>query len=490
MIMTATNWMSYATTLSESGIQMVPESTNLVDIIWTDRPPHSADPAFVLPLQFAGVSWQDKVEQVRTEMLSRGTSMVMLSALDEVAWLLNLRGNDIPYNPVFRGYIILGQEQLQLFTPSEKVTPQVEDHLNTQHCTSGLCVKILDYQAIEDSLKALEDDPFVSSVLINPSTLSYALYSAIPVTKRVAGPSPILGMKATKNPVEIKGMRNAHLKDAVALCDFLALLEREVTMGVYWDELSAATKSEEFRRQQQNYVQLSFATISAFGPNGAIIHYQPSSETNIPLDTSSLYLIDSGAQFLDGTTDVTRTVHFGSPTLQQVEAYTRVLQGQLDFADVVFPANSGISLTDIEILARKPLYQVGLNYLHGTSHGVGMFLYVHESTLPAFGVGEFLSDEPGFYVDGEYGIRLENVVEVVEAITPYNFSGPSLSFWETTLVPYEPKLINTTLLTRHQCDVLNRYHTRVKEEVGAEMLTQGLQEAYTWLLSKTNPISC
>ncbi|KAG0724312.1 Xaa-Pro aminopeptidase 1 [Chionoecetes opilio] len=360
--------------------------------------------------------------------------------------------------------------------------------------------RILEYEAIEDSIKALMDDPSVSSVLINPSASSYSIYNAIPATKRAEGPSPIVTLKATKNLVEMQGMRNAHLKDAVALCDFLALLEKEVSMEGHWDELSAANASQAFRRQQHHYVQPSFGTISGFGPNGAIIHYEPSPETNLPLDTSSLYLLDSGAQFMDGTTDVTRTVHFGTPTAQQVRAYTRVLQGQMEFASIVFPAGTipqryrdtgqEVSETGCVRLASllSYLYEDGLDYPHGTSHGVGMFLYVHEATRPAFGIGEFVSDEPGFYVDGEYGIRLENVVEVVEFVTPYNFSGTSMTFKETTLVPYEPKLIDTTILTQQQCGLLNGYHARVREEVGQEMVVQGLLQGYAWLLSKTESL--
>ncbi|KAK4322354.1 hypothetical protein Pmani_006911 [Petrolisthes manimaculis] len=384
---------------------------------------------------------------------------------------------------------MVGQDRVQLYTPNEKITPEIEAHLHVADCGVSICVEILPYENIVAGLSSLETDSTVSSILVSTGS-SYSIYNAIPSSKRVIGENPIHNMKAQKNEVERVGMRRAHVKDGVALCDFLSFLESEIVSGMVWDELSASNKSEEFRAQQLDFVSLSFATISAFGPNGAIIHYEAEESTNALIDTTSLYLIDSGAQFLDGTTDVTRTMHFGDPDPFQIEAYTRVLKGQLDFADVVFPASSRTAYYDIDILARRPLYDVGLDYRHGTSHGIGMFLYVHETTFPYYVLGEFMSDEPGYYEDGAFGIRLENTIEVVEATTPYNFSGPSLTFQHNTLVPYEAKLIDATMLTQRQCTILNEYHSRVLDVVGTEMLNQGRQDGYNWLVTKTTPIAC
>ncbi|XP_071529828.1 xaa-Pro aminopeptidase 1-like [Panulirus ornatus] len=488
-LFSAQTWESYALSQAPS-IEVVAEETNLVDVIWTDRPPYSTEPAFVLGMEFAGKSWEDKVMEVRGVLSRTNVDALVVTTLDEVAWLLNLRGHDIPYNPVFRSYVLVTNNSVTLYTPADKVTPEVESHLHAGDCATVNCVTIRDYDAILDDLSDLEYDPLVSRILVSLSTASYSIYSAIPSSKSVSGVSTVMLLKAKKNEVEIRGMKNAHVKDAVALCDFLAFMEREVTAGNPWDELSASDKLQQFRAEQEHYFGLSFTTISAFGPNGAVIHYFPEPETNLAIDASSTYVLDSGVQYKDGTTDVTRTLHYGEPTAFQVDAYTRVLKGQLDFAAVVFPVASFISYWNIDILARRNLYEVGLDYRHGTSHGVGMFLFVHEATTTFYEVGEFMSDEPGYYEDGEFGIRLENVVTVVEAETPHVFSGKSLTFEAVTLVPYEPKLINTTMLTRDQCAQMNAYNIKIRDVVGREMVAQGRQDGYEWLLTKTQPLDC
>ncbi|XP_047495014.1 xaa-Pro aminopeptidase 1-like [Penaeus chinensis] len=438
-------------------------------------------------------SWEEKVLEVRDEMRNTGTDVLVASALDEVAWLLNLRGSDIPFNPVFRSYALITMNSVELFTPAEKVSAEVEEHLHVNQCETMICVTIQNYDDIFPRLSSFEDDPLVSKIMISSSYsstsgASYAIYNAVPASKRHQAVSPILFMKGRKNEVENQGMTNAHLKDAVALCDFLALLENEVIAGTYWDELSAAAKSEEFRSQQQDYLSLSFETISASGPNAAVIHYSPSPETNRQIDDQSTYLLDSGAQYKDGTTDITRTLHFGVPTSFQIEAYTRVLRGAMDFASMVFPV--GFSLGDIDILARRPLYEAGMDYRHGTSHGIGMCLFVHESASNDYEIGFFGSDEPGYYEDGEFGIRLETTLKVVHKETPHDFVSPMLGFEPVALVPFEPKLINTTLLSRQQCDALNAYHATVREVVGNELKDQERFEGYDWVVRKTEPLLC
>ncbi|XP_063592156.1 xaa-Pro aminopeptidase 1-like [Penaeus indicus] len=538
----ADTWLSYANSLAADNIDLVPVTPNLVDLIWTDRPPYPSDPAFPLELKFTGKSWEEKVLEVRDEMRSTGTDVLVASALDEVAWLLNLRGSDIPFNPVFRSYALVTMNSVELFTPAEKVSAEVEEHLHVNQCEAMMCVTIQNYDDIFPRLSSFEDDPLVSKIRISSSYsftsgASYAIYNAVPASKRdqAASPilfmkgrknevesqgmmnahlkdavalcdflallenevpaskrdqaaSPILFMKGRKNEVESQGMMNAHLKDAVALCDFLALLENEVIAGTYWDELSAVAKSEEFRSQQQDYLSLSFETISASGPNAALIHYSPSPETNRQIDDQSTYLLDSGAQYKDGTTDVTRTLHFGVPTSFQIEAYTRVLMGAMDFASMVFPV--GFSLGDIDILARRPLYEAGLDYRHGTSHGIGMCLFVHESANTAYEINFFGSDEPGYYEDGEFGIRLETTLKVVHKETPHDFVSPVLGFEPVALVPFEPKLINTTLLSRQQCEALNAYHATVRDVVGNELKNQERFEGYDWVIRKTEPLLC
>lgn len=489
----ADTWVSYANALAADNIDLVPVTPNLVDLIWTDRPAYPSDPAFPLELKFTGKSWEEKVLEVRDEMRTAGTDVLVVSALDEVAWLLNLRGSDIPFNPVFRSYALVTMNTVELFTPAEKVSAEVEEHLHVNQCEEMMCVTIQNYDDIFPRLTSFEDDPLVSTVTISSSYsftsgASYAIYNAVPASKRRQAASPILFMKGRKNEVEVQGMTNAHLKDAVALCDFLALLENEVIAGTYWDELSAAAKSEEFRSQQEDFLSLSFDTISAAGPNAAVIHYSPSPETNRQIDDQSTYLLDSGAQYKDGTTDITRTLHFGVPTSFQIEAYTRVLMGAMDFAAMVFPV--GFTLGDIDLLARRPLYEVGLDYRHGTSHGIGMCLFVHESANNAYEIGFFGSDEPGYYEDGEFGIRLETTLKVVHKDTPHDFVSPMLGFEPVALVPFEPKLINTTLLSRQQCEALNAYHATVRDVVGNELKNQERFEGYDWVLRKTEPLLC
>ncbi|XP_070000806.1 uncharacterized protein [Penaeus vannamei] len=498
------SWEKLAEKLAKSNIELVSIATNLVDLIWPSdvRPQHSKDPIFIHEIQFAGKKWEDKVAEVRAEMESDGADMLVLTSLDEVAWLLNLRGNDIPYNPVFRSYVIIGRSNVELFIPAGKITPAVDMHLNVNQCGEQECVLISEYTAILDRLRALELNTDIKKVMMGKKYsysggVSYAIYSAVPERKRHVRVSPVLSMKARKSPEEAQGMKNAHVRDAVAVCEFLAFLEREIAAGNVWDEIEAATKLEELRREQDHFMGLSFPTMSAFGPNGAIIHYQPHPKTKRDITADSLYVVDSGGQYKDGTTDVTRTTHYGTPTPFQIEAYTRVLMGNIDLALLTFPEGTGDS--DVDIVARKALYDVGLDYRHGTSHGIGHFLNVHEAPIQVriygteehkFEVGHFLSDEPGYYQDNEWGIRLENIMNVVTKETKYKFGGQWLGFEAISLVPFESKLINSSMLSNVQCHWLNSYHARVLEIVGAELRKQGRVEAYDWLVLKTDPLVC
>ncbi|XP_037780041.1 xaa-Pro aminopeptidase 1-like isoform X2 [Penaeus monodon] len=486
----AQTWQSYAEELEGVGIDMLGIGTNLVDVIWEEdgRPPYVQDPVFVHEIEFAGKSWQDKVADVRGEMSAAEADVLVLTALDEVAWLLNLRGSDIPYNPVFRAYVAISTSSVDLFLPESKTTESVEEHLSVNECSEQQCVTIHDYASILDYLK---DSPaekiMVPGSYAYSGGASYAIYSAVEESARVTSTSPVLLMKARKNEVEIAGMKNAHLKDAVALCDFLRFLEKEITAGAnVWTEISAATELRSFRAAQEDFVGLSFASISAYSSNGAVIHYEPTDATDRQIGTGSLFLLDSGAQYKDGTTDVTRTMHYGEPTDEQIEAYTRVLAGHVDLASVVFP--EGTTDTRLDVLARRHLYEIGLDYRHGTGHGIGMFLGVHESLSPAYEPGYFDSNEPGFYKDNEYGIRLENIMVTVRKTTPYTFDKPSLGFEPVTLVPFERKLINETLLSRKQCEWLNNYHATVLQLVGDELNAQGKGESYEWLEEKTRPL--
>ncbi|XP_042203854.1 uncharacterized protein LOC121853643 isoform X2 [Homarus americanus] len=488
-------WIAYAEDLAKSEIKLEAEERNLVDLVWPaeERPPHSQDPIFIHELKFAGKKWEDKVADVRAEMLKEGADLLVVTALDEVAWLLNLRGNDIPYNPVFRSYLILGRDDLQLYIPKEKITPAVDHHLHVNSCEGQECVVINEYTAVLDRLRALKLNNHVKKVMLGSKYsysggASYAVYSAVPEEMRLMVTSPVLLMKARKNAVEVDGMKNAHIKDAVALCDFLSFMEPEIMEGKNWSEIDAANLLKEYRSQQRDFKGISFTTISAFGSNGAIVHYQPVRETDKKITNTSLYLLDSGGQYKDGTTDVTRTMHYGDPKPLHVEAYTRVLMGAIDLATLIFPEGTGDA--DVDIMARRHLYEVGLDYRHGTGHGIGMFLNVHEAFEKKYRVNFYGSHEPGFYLDNDFGVRLETIVTVVPKDTPYHFDKRSLGFEAVTLVPFEPKLINITMLTGKQCHWLNSYHARVRDVVGGELMTQGRTRGYEWLISKTEPLPC
>ncbi|ROT63461.1 hypothetical protein C7M84_018673 [Penaeus vannamei] len=417
----ADTWKKFAEELEKAEIVMVPLERNLVDAIWpvTERPPYSQDPIYVHELQFAGKRWEDKVAEVRIEMEKEGADLLVLTALDEVAWMLNLRGNDIPYNPANRlllascrppflsstkEVMVVGRDSVELYIPGGKITPTVDNHLRVNQCGDQECVVINEYTAILNRLRALEVTNGVNKVMMGKKYsysggASYAIYSAVPEEKRVVATSPVLLMKARKNPTEVQGMIHSHVKDAVALCDFLAFLEREIGDSKYWSEISAAEKLTEYRAQQKDFMGISFTTISAYGANGAVVHYHPKPETNRQISNTSLYLLDSGGQYKDGTTDVTRTMHYGEPTPYQIETYTRVLMGAIDLAMLVVPEGTGDS--DVDIVARRYLYEVGLDYRHGTGHGIGHFLNVHEAPTQVriygdeehkFEVGQFFSD--------------------------------------------------------------------------------------------------
>uniref|UniRef100_A0A2P2I282 Xaa-Pro aminopeptidase 1-like n=1 Tax=Hirondellea gigas TaxID=1518452 RepID=A0A2P2I282_9CRUS len=428
--------------------------------------------------------------------------LLVVTALDEVAWLLNLRADDIPYNPVFRSYIMLSDAKMTLFLDSGRITPGVDFHLHVRQCIDGVCFSVTAYDNLVPRLKTAAANPAVRKVLLPKKYsyaggVSYAVYNAVPSSKRLSAVSPVLELKARKNEVEFQGMKNSHLRDAVALVDFLAFLEKEIEAGNDWDEISAATKLEEYRAEQDHFVGLSFGTISAYGSNGAVIHYKPSNLTKKKITRDSLYLLDSGGQYKDGTTDVTRTLHYGSPTEFQKEAYTRVLMGSIDLAKLVFPKGTGD--ISVDVLARQHLYQVGLDYNHGTGHGIGMFLNVHEAPVQLriyskenhkLQLGYFFSDEPGYYKPFEFGIRLETILAVVKAQTKYESGKDFYEFEPITLVPFEPKLINLDMLDAQQCAYLNAYHDLVRTKVGAALEEQGRMAGLAYLRKKTASVEC
>ncbi|XP_028828945.1 xaa-Pro aminopeptidase 1 isoform X1 [Denticeps clupeoides] len=497
-IIAADQWKNMFKALAGAGHSLVAVQDNLIDAIWDGRPHRPSTQLITLGLRYTGLTWQDKVTALRAKMSERKISWFVVTALDEIAWLFNLRGSDIEYNPVFFAYAIVGLSTLRLFVDQKRLAdPAVREHLQLDTTSQPeMSIQAAPYESVYTELLAIcaalgpKDKVWISD------KASCALTQVIPKAHRTLIPyTPICLAKAVKNATEIEGMKMAHIKDAVALCELFAWLEKEIPKGMV-TEISAADKAEEYRSQQKDFVGLSFPTISSVGPNGAIIHYRPLPETNRTLSLNELYLIDSGAQYMDGTTDVTRTVHFGTPSAFEKECFTSVLKGHIAVSAAVFPNGTKGHLLDS--FARAALWDSGLDYLHGTGHGVGCFLNVHEGpcgiSYKTFAdepleAGMIVSDEPGYYEDGSFGIRIENVVLVVPTKTKHNYRNRgSLTFEPLTLVPIQLKMIDTDQLTKRERDWVNEYHRKCREVVGTELERQGRKDGLDWLIRETQPI--
>lgn len=467
----------------KGGKDLVAVADNLIDEVWAaKKPSRPNEPVMVLGQEYAGKTFQEKIEELRKELDKKKALGFVVSMLDEIAWLFNLRGNDIPYNPVFFSYAVITQAEATLYIDSTKLDDKAKAHL------SGVNIK--PYDAIFSDLTALaESEPVTNgSITSDPTSASQPKRKYLISTKASWALSRSLGgeekcdeirsligdAKAIKNETELEGMRKCHIRDGAALSEYFAWLENElVSKGSKLDEVQAADKLEEIRSRHDKFVGLSFPTISSTGPNAAVIHYKPESGSCSTIDPKQIYLCDSGAQYLDGTTDTTRTLHFGEPTAMEREAYTLVLKGNIALELAVFP--KGTSGFALDTLARQYLWSSGLEYRHGTGHGIGSFLNVHEgpigigtriqySEVP-LNPGNVISDEPGYYEDGNFGIRIENVVMVKEVQTKHKFGDkPYFGFEHVTMVPLCRKLIDVELLTEKERTFINAYHEEVLEK--------------------------
>ncbi|XP_072837135.2 xaa-Pro aminopeptidase 2 [Pogona vitticeps] len=490
------DWGSYQQVLVSSNRTLVPIDDNLVDLVWgSQRPLPSTSMIYPLPDNFTGSTWQAKVSQIRTQMEdhTKKPTAVLLSNLEETAWLFNLRGDDIPYTPVFYAYTLLTKTTISLFVNQSRLTEAASRSL-AAGCPGQLCVRTEEYEQVSASLRRYAQQDGVR-IWIGTEYTTLGLYKEIPSEKLLTEDySPVMITKAVKNLKEQQMMRAAHVRDAVAVIRYLVWLEKEVGNGSV-NELSGARYVDQLRGEELYCRGPSFETISASGLNAALAHYSPSSTTSRTLTADEMYLVDSGGQYLDGTTDITRTVHWGEPTDFQKEAYTRVLMGNIDLFRLVFPSRTSGRM--VEALARRPLWEVGLNYGHGTGHGIGNFLSVHEwpvgfqsNNIP-LEKGMFTSIEPGYYKDGEFGIRLEDIALVVEAQTKYQAAGePYLTFEVVSLVPYARNLINVSLLSQKQIQYIDNYHKLIRQHIGPELQRRHLQEEYQWLQRNTQPLSC
>ena len=444
--------------------------------IWQQRPPIPMNAVELYPLEYAGESTHDKLRRIRKALRERHADGMLMSALDDIAWTLNLRGTDVHCNPVFVSYLLITSKDVTLYIHREKLTPEVLDYLKSEGITAD------DYENVDKGLKGY----FEYNILLDPDEVNYTLYKMVS-REKVEEESPVKRMKTIKNDTEIEGFRRAMLKDGVALAKFLHWLKPAVEAGGQ-TEMSIDQKLTAFRSEQPLYRDISFDTIAGYQAHGAIVHYEATAETDIPLKPEGFLLLDSGAQYLDGTTDVTRTIALGPITDEQKKIYTLVLKGHIQIELCKFP--SGSSGTQLDILARKDMWREGLNYLHGTGHGVGTYLNVHEGphqirmdwkSAPLL-AGMTVTDEPGIYLAGKFGVRIENTL----LITPYIKTeyGQFLQFESLTLCPIDTTPIIIEMLSPEERQWLNDYHRMVYNRL-APYLTSEEQE---WLLQATKPI--
>ncbi len=477
----------------KAGAELVPCSANPVDGIWKARAPAPISPVRMLDDRFSGETSAEKRTRLAGQMAADGIDAAALTLADSIAWLLNIRGGDTAYTPLVLAFAVFNRDgTVQLFTDERKLTPRVRAAIGNDVSV----VALDDFAAALDRLGAKG-----RTVLADPATAPAWVFQRLDAAgaKIRKGADPCVMPKACKNPVELDGIRRAHLRDGAALTRYLAWIAATAPKGGL-TEMAAAVRLEEFRRQGEHYRGLSFPTISGSGANGAIVHYQVNEDTNREIEPGDIYLVDSGVQYLDGTTDVTRTVFIGDgfigdgaalkPSDEQRENFTRVLKGHITLASTCFP--KGTSGSQLDALARLALWRVGLDYDHGTGHGVGAYLNVHEgpqriskiANSVALEVGMVVSNEPGYYKAGAYGIRIENLVTVRQSDTTSADGRKMYEFETLTQAPIDLALVEPGLMTGAEIDWLNAYHAQVRERLTP--LVDDMTAA--WLIAATRPL--
>ena len=453
--------------------------TNLdpLKTIWTNRPEIPTNKVELQPLELAGEETRHKIERIRMALRAVHADGTLVSTLDDVAWTLNLRGSDVECNPVFVAYLLIEQQRTTLYINKEKLTNEVYNYLLSQQ------IDVEDYADVTKGLANYAE----YNILLDPNTTNYTLAKMVKCQEIVAMPSPVPALKAVKNEAEIRGFRNAMLKDGIAMVKFLKWLKPAVEAGNE-TEMSLDDKLTSLRAEQPLFKGKSFETIVGYEAHGAIVHYEATPETNIPVKPHGLVLIDSGGQYQDGTTDITRTIALGDTTPEQRTAYTLVLKGFINFAMLKFP--DGATGTQLDATARLPLWREGMNYLHGTGHGVGAYLNVHEGPhqvrmqwRPApFHAGMTVTDEPGLYIEGLFGIRIENTL----LTTPYRSTpfGEFLQFSSLTLCPIDTAPIELSMLTLDELSWLNNYHRTVYNTLAPHLDSEHTE----WLKDATKPL--
>ena len=477
MCMTYAECSDLKTDLKHNGGITVRTNLDILDRIWTDRPSVPLNPVSIQPIEYAGESCHDKLGRIRSSLLRRGACGMLMTQLDDIAWTLNLRGTDVHCTPVFVAWLIVAEEVAVLYIKDEKLSPEVIEYLNAE----GVAVD--DYDNIIDALNSYDG----YTLLIDPATTNYTLSQLRGNFNLVSAPSPVPEMKAIKNEIECNGFRNAMQRDGVAMVKFLKWLEEAVPKGCE-TELSVSAKLRQLRAEQPLFKDESFDTIAGYEEHGAIVHYEPTPDTDVPLRPEGFLLLDSGAQYLDGTTDITRTIQLGKVTDLHRRVYTLVLKGHLSLQNLCFPR--GAAGTQLDAVARVAMWREGMNFMHGTGHGVGSYLSVHEGPhqirqeyRPAPMLeGMTVTDEPGLYLAGKFGVRIENTLLTVPYMTTE--FGKFLRFEPLTLCPIDTRPIVVDMLSTEELGVLNAYHKMVYERL-SPMLDE---EHKAWLADKTRSL--
>lgn len=457
-------------------------SEDLIDRIWEDRPALSTKPAFALSVEYTGESTADKLSRIREAMKKEGADVHILAALDDICWTTNLRGNDIEYFPLLLSYAVITMDDMKLYVDETKLTAEMKESL----AKDG--ISIHPYNAVYEDIKGLSAK---DGVLVDPSRLNYALYNNIPKEAKVIEQmNPEVLMKAMKNDTELKNIVNAHIKDGTAVTRFMCWLKKNIGKTEI-TEISAAKKLDSFRREQEGYLWQSFEPICGSGEHGAIVHYAATPETNVPVTTNGLFLTDTGGGYMEGSTDITRTFAFGELTDRMREDFTTVLLCNLHLARAVFP--HGISGFNLDAMARTPAWERGMDYNHGTGHGVGYLMNIHEA--PAgfrcavrekerniLEPGMVITNEPGIYIEGSHGIRIEN--EMIVRKGPKTEYGQFLYFEPITYVPIDLDAVDPDMMKQEDKDQLNAYHEKVYELISPHLN----DEEKEWLKEYTRAI--
>lgn len=463
--------------LRKSGGITVRTNLDPLRLIWTDRPAIPANPVEIQPMEFAGESVASKISRIRTALRQRHADGMLISALDDIAWTLNLRGTDVHCVPVFVSYLLISSQQVSLYVDSAKINDEVKAYLTENG------ISLYPYNKVAEGLERYSE----YNILLDGDETSYFLWKTVKCKEIIAGNSPVPAMKAQKNDREIAGFRQAMLRDGVAMVKFLRWLKPAVEAGGQ-TEISIDRKLTSLRAEQHHFRDISFDTIAGYQAHGAIVHYEATPETDVALKPEGLILIDSGAQYQDGTTDITRTIALGPVTEEMKHVYTLVLKGHIQLELAKFP--DGASGTQLDALARECMWREGYNYLHGTGHGVGAYLSVHEGPHQIrmewkptpLRAGMTVTDEPGLYLSGKFGVRIENTLLIKDYQTTE--FGKFLQMESLTLCPIDLTPVDFSMLQPEEIEWLDTYHRDVFEKLSPYLEGEDLE----WLREATRPV--